>query len=168
MDENEGTALNIFFVDENPETAAQMLCDKHVVKMVLETAQLLCSVHYFHTSSYQPVYKLTHKNHPCSIWARTSVANYVWLCQHGLALCEEYTKRYGRIHKSEEVIRNCYSHIPSIPDDQFTKPPLAMPDSYKTNDPVESYRKYYLAEKMGFATWKSEIPYWIEKVEKIA
>lgn len=160
--------MNIFYVDENPVIAAQMLCDKHVVKMILESAQLLCSVHYFYTSSYQPVYKLTHKNHPCSIWARTSVANYVWLCQHGLALCEEYTNRYGKIHKSEAVIRDCYSHIPSIPDDHFTKPPLAMPDLYKSDDPVESYRKYYLGEKMGFATWKTKPPYWIEALEGVA
>lgn len=130
--------------------------------MVLETAQLLSSVHYLCQTSYTPKYKLTHKNHPCAKWARASVSNYVWLCQHGIALCKEYTHRYGRIHKSQEIIEACIDHIPSISGDEFTDPPQAMPDNYKKSDFVRAYRAYYIGEKLSFSNWKNrEVPDWI-------
>ena len=82
--------MNIFFLDYDTQKCAQYHCDKHVVKMVLETAQLLCGVH--HTTPQvtpQVPYKLSHKNHPCAIWCRESLSNYLYLCDLGLELCKE-------------------------------------------------------------------------------
>jgi hypothetical protein len=88
--------MNIFFLDEDPTLSAQYHVDKHVVKMILETAQLLCGVHHATSQITDQVpYKLSHKNHPCAIWARTSLSNYLYLCELGLELCKEYTYRYG-------------------------------------------------------------------------
>ena len=159
--------MNIFFLDWDVEKNAQYHCDKHVVKMVLETAQLLCGVHHMteHDTDHDTVhvpYKLSHKNHPCSIWARDSMSNYLYLCEIGLALCEEYTYRYGKRHKSQEVIEWCLMNKPQIQDIGFTTPPKAMPDEYKTEDVIESYRKYYLGAKKTFLTWKErKVPEWV-------
>ena len=159
--------MNIFFLDWDVEKNAQYHCDKHVVKMILETAQLLCGVHHVavhdtvHDTAHVP-YKLSHKNHPCSIWARDSMSNYLYLCEIGLALCEEYTYRYGKRHKSQEVIEWCLMNKPQIQDVGFTTPPKAMPDEYKTEDVIESYRKYYLGAKKTFLTWKErKVPEWV-------
>ena len=154
-------------MDWDVEKNAQYHCDKHVVKMILETAQLLCGVHHVtahdtvHDTAHVP-YKLSHKNHPCSIWARDSMSNYLYLCEIGLALCEEYTYRYGKRHKSQEVIEWCLMNKPQIQDIGFTTPPKAMPDEYKTEDVIESYRKYYLGAKKTFLTWKErKVPEWV-------
>ena len=150
-------------MDWDVEKNAQYHCDKHVVKMILETAQLLCGVHHVtaHDTAHVP-YKLSHKNHPCSIWARDSISNYLYLCEIGLALCEEYTYRYGKRHKSQEVIEWCLMNKPQIQDVGFTTPPKAMPDEYKTEDVIESYRKYYLGAKKTFLTWKErKVPEWV-------
>jgi hypothetical protein len=106
---------------------------------------------------------LAHKNHPCSIWCRASLTNYLYLCELGLELSKEYTFRYGKHHKSTDVIQWCLNNLPNIPDIGFTPPALAMPDQYKVDDFVQSYRNYYIGEKKGFATWKNrEIPYWFK------
>ena len=154
--------MNIFFLDYDPKKCAQYHNDKHVVKMILETAQLLCGVH--HTISNETTnipYKLSHKNHPCAIWSRESLSNYLYLCDLGLELCKEYTYRYGKRHKSQEVIEWCITNLPNISDKDFTTPPKAMPDEYKVNDVIESYRNYYRGAKKDFAKWKNrEIPEW--------
>ena len=98
--------MNIFVVDEDPVVAAQQLCDKHVVKMILESAQMLCTVALEHGYEDAP-YKKAHPKHPCTLWAGKSAENWQWLITHGLAMAEEYTRRYGRQHKSEAVIRWC-------------------------------------------------------------
>jgi hypothetical protein len=127
--------------------------------MILETAQLLCGAHHM-TGSDAP-YGLSHKNHPCAIWVRTSKANYKWLLELGLQLCVEYTRRYNKIHKSEEIIKWCVHNMPNIPDGDMTEFPCAMPDSCKLyNDPVLNYREFYLQEKASFATWKTQVPDW--------
>jgi len=157
--------MNIFFLDEDPTMSAQYHVDKHVVKMILETAQLLCGVHHVTApdNTYVP-YKLSHKNHPCSIWARTSLSNYLYLCELGLELCKEYTYRYGKRHKSQDVIEWCLINKPNVPDVEFTEPAKAMPDEYKVGDVVQSYRNYYMGAKSGFATWKNrQKPFWFEK-----
>ena len=157
--------MNIFFLDEDPKMSAQYHVDKHVVKMILETAQLLCGVHHATApdNTYVP-YKLSHKNHPCSIWARTSLSNYLYLCELGLELCKEYTYRYGKRHKSQDVIEWCLINKPNVPDVEFTEPAKAMPDEYKVGDVVQSYRNYYMGAKSGFATWKNrEKPFWFEE-----
>ena len=154
--------MNIFFLDENPTLSAQYHVDKHVVKMILETAQLLCSVH--HTTDKvtdQVPYKLSHKNHPCAVWARQSLSNYLYLCELGLELCNEYTHRYGKRHKSQDVIEWCVTNKPNICDKEFTEPAKAMPNEYKVDDVVQSYRNYYMGAKSGFAVWKMrDIPHW--------
>ena len=109
----------------------------------------------------QVPYKLSHKNHPCAIWARESLTNYLYLCELGLALCDEYTHRYGKRHKSEQVILWCIVNRPNIIDKGFTEPAKAMPEEYKVKSVVQSYRNYYCGAKAGFATWKKrEIPKW--------
>ena len=159
--------MNIFFLDENPTLSAQYHVDKHVVKMILETAQLLCGVHHVtaHDSAHVP-YKLSHKNHPCSIWCRESLSNYLYLCELGLELSKEYTYRYGKRHKSQEVIEWCLINKPNIPDIEFTDPAKAMPDEFKVDSVVESYRNYYMGAKSNLAVWKNrEKPFWFEKKE---
>jgi hypothetical protein len=156
--------MNIFFLDNDVKKCAEYHCDKHVVKMILETAQLLCGAHWATDSPYLVPYKMSHKNHPCSIWTRESLSNYHLLCELGLELCKEYTHRYEKRHKSQDVIEWCMVHKPNISDIGLTEPAKAMPDEYKTNSVVESYRNYYVGAKLNFATWKKrEKPFWFEK-----
>jgi hypothetical protein len=156
--------MNIFLLDWDVKKCAQYHCDKHVVKMILETAQLLCGVHHTTNSTNQVPYKLSHKNHPCSIWARESITNYLYLCELGLELCEEYTYRYGKRHKSQDVIEWCVTNKAQICDKGLTKPALAMPDEYKVEDVIQSYRNYYNGAKSDFAIWKNrETPEWFYK-----
>jgi len=164
--------MNIFFLDWCPVKAAQYQCDKHVVKMVLESAQLLSTVYHVVQPPSCPirnqVYKATHVNHPCSKWARESGANFDWLARHGIALCEEYTFRYGKIHKCENLIRLMYFMQPGfdiILNEEISSPAQAMPLQYKRYNPVEAYRAYYIGEKAKFAKWVKgrEAPDWWRK-----
>ena len=112
----------------------------------------------------QVPYKLSHKNHPCAIWVRQSLTNYLYLCELGLELCKEYTYRYGKRHKSQDVIEWCIDNKLSISDKGLTEPPKAMPEEYKVKDIILSYRNYYMGAKSGFTTWKNrKIPDWFEK-----
>lgn len=134
--------MNIFFLDRNSVVAAEYQCDKHVIKMILESAQLLSSVHHMtHSNIAGQLYRLTHKNHPCAIWCRSSLDNYKWLLSHAKALLSEYTYRYNKTHASTKIINLC-ENLPHITG-ELTNPPLAMPDEFKTNDFVEAYRNYY-------------------------
>jgi hypothetical protein len=147
--------MNIFVLDNDPFKAAEYQCDKHVVKMVLETAQLLCSAH--ETAPY----KRTHYKHPCAIWTRSSLSNYMWLCEHGLGLAREYTFRYNKVHKSTEVIEWARLNMPNILNLGLLPFAQAMPDKYKHEDAVVAYRNYYIHEKARLATWKhSACPAW--------
>jgi hypothetical protein len=152
--------MNIFVLDLEPRKCAEYHMDKHAVKMILETSQILCGVHWV-TGGESP-YKLSHKNHPCSIWARECYENYVWLCDLGVELCKEYTFRYGKRHKSQDVIEWCIVNKPNIPiKGDITPFALAMPDECKVGGVVESYRKYYMTSKRELAVWKNrETPYW--------
>ena len=153
--------MNIFFLDYDVVKCAKYHCDKHVVKMILETAQLLCSAHHVTNSKLDIPYKLSHKNHPCSIWVRESLSNYFYLCELGLELCKEYTYRYGKRHKSQDVIEWCVMNPINVIDKDFTEPPKAMPDEYKVKSVIESYRNYYIGAKKSFVSWKNrDIPYW--------
>lgn len=150
--------MNIFYLDKDPELAAQYHCDNHVVKMVLETAQLLCTAHHVcGDGTITDLYKRTHVNHPCSIWLRGSSGNYTWTCNLFTELSREYTKRYGKIHKSYQKFGGSLTKIPRfIRVGDFYDPPMAMPDQYKQKDVVQAYRDYYVGEKSHFATWKFE------------
>ena len=146
--------MNIFVLDYDPKKAAKMQCDKHVVKMPLETAQLLCAVFEQGTAPY----KRTHYNHPCAIWTRTSKENFLWLVKHGIALCEEYTFRYGKIHKSKAVIFWCLKNIKKIKFSQKKRTHfvLCFDIKHKKKNTVESYREYYRTEKRKIANWNKE------------
>jgi hypothetical protein len=151
--------MNIFFLDWDLKKSAQYHCDKHLIKMLIEYSQLLCSAHWV-TGSSAP-YKLTHKNHPCAIWTRESLSNYLTLCEFGLELSKEYTFRYGKRHKSQEVIEWCITNWVDIPDIGITDPPKAMPDEFKTDDVISSYRNYYKFGKREICSWKNrEVPSW--------
>ena len=150
--------MNIFVVDRDPVVAAQQLCDKHVVKMILETAQMLCTV--AHHQGFNAPYKVAHPKHPCTLWAGKSAANWQWLITHGLAMSKEYTRRYGKVHKSEEVIKWCARLPVGFTEKGLTPFAQAMPPQYKNPCVVTAYRAYYHGEKAPFATWKSEVPQW--------
>ena len=145
--------MNIFVLDTDPYKCAVYHNDKHTVKMILETAQLLCGVHWVNDS--EAPYKLSHKNHPCAIWSRECIENYVWLCDLGMALSKEYTHRYNKRHKSQDIIEWCYGNLPNLRSNGDITPfALAMPDECKIGDAVESYREYYMKEKRSLASWK--------------
>lgn len=153
--------MNIFFLDFDVKKCAEYHVDKHSTKMCVEYSQLLCGVHW--VAGGEAPYKLSHKNHPCSIWTRKSLSNYLYLCELGLELSKEYTYRYGKRHKSQDVIEWCLINKPNIPDIGFTEPAMAMPDEYKVKSVVESYRNYYMGAKSGFAVWKNrEKPFWFD------
>ena len=148
--------MNIFAIDHDPILSAN-LPDKLVVKMVLETAQLLSTVLQFYGANFPWLYNKTHINHPCSIWARRTCTNFEWLCNHGLALSDQYTKRYEKIHKSSIIIENSYKNINFIPSGKLTSFVLAMPDEYKENDAHISYRKYLKSKPYFINGWKKSI-----------
>ena len=104
--------MNIFALDQNPRKCAEYHNDKHVVKMILETAQLLCGTHWIEGN--QAPYKLSHKNHPSAIWTRECIENYSWLCELGIELSKEYTHRYNKKHKSQDIIEWCQDNKPNL------------------------------------------------------
>jgi hypothetical protein len=138
--------------------------------MILETAQLLSSAHIVLDNRTKinntDLYKLTHKNHPCAIWVRSSIENYKWLYQLFVELCDEYTYRYSKKHLCDTKMREVLSYIPdNIPDIPMTAFALAMPDECKTDDPVESYRNYYRSHKRHLCEWKNRsVPDWYNPV----
>lgn len=151
--------MNIFVLDRDPIQAAQWHCDAHVVKMVLETAQLLSTAHHL-TGSTAP-YHATHVNHPCAVWARASIINYIWLCDLGLELCREYTSRYGRTHACEPVLLELADDTPDLPCRGLTPFAQAMPREHRGSDAVEAYRRYYQTKRGGrLGTWKRNQPSW--------
>lgn len=144
--------MNIFYLSEDPEKAAKYMYNKHVVKMILESAQLLCTAHVISDGENANVpYKVTHKNHPSAIWARESTSNYQWLYNHMLALGEEYTRRYGKIHLTIIKCSGVLSKAPmNVTKTDFTPMPQCMPDQYKVEgNSVEAYWNYYEAEKVN-------------------
>jgi hypothetical protein len=152
--------MNIFVLSEDVKETAQWHLDKHCVKMPLETAQMLCTVLQQNSVLNVP-YKPVHRKHPCTLWVAESQNNFLWLCKLGIALCDEYTYRYGKIHKCREVIEFCSNHFNVLPDIPITKFVQAMPDEYKRSNPIEGYREYYRKGKNHIAVWtKREVPYW--------
>ena len=99
--------MNIFMTSPDPKACAVVMDDRRLIKMVLETAQLLSSVYRLSVVLDNWAYKLTHRNHPCAVWARDSRANFDWLVAHGIELANEYANRYGRRHRSLAVILHC-------------------------------------------------------------
>lgn len=154
--------MNIFFLDENPEKAAYYQNDKHVVKMVLESTQILSTAHWLNNSKAK--YKPTHIHHPSVLWASSSLQNYMWLAQHAYFLSKEYTKRYKKIHKCHEYIMELLNNPPKqIPNIGLTKFAIAIDrkkyEKYiNKEDPVESYRNYYRFVKSKISGWNKGTP----------
>lgn len=150
--------MNIFYLDRDPEIAAQMMCDKHVVKMILESAQMLSTTHRVldgdKCADENGLYKMAHKNHPSTIWVRSSFENYMWLYDHMVALMKEYTFRYDKHHATERLLVPLSRCPVTIPMVGYTDPPQCMPDYCKTGDTVKAYQTYYIIEKSSFAKWK--------------
>ena len=168
--------MNIFVLDCQPIAAAQMQCDKHVVKMCAESAQMLASALRRHgideallplTKAGTP-YKSTHPHHPCTRWVGDTGTNFDWLCVHGLALCDEYYFRYRKIHACQKPIdemrRANLSHK-IVPAGDQTPFPQALPDAFKCDNVVEAYRSYYKTKH--FAMWEMgrPAPEWWEQGE---
>ena len=158
--------MNIFFLSVNPTECAQQHVNKHVVKMILEYAQLLSNAHHMLDGDQviEPIYKLTHKNHPSAIWVRSSSHHYLWLHSLLTALCKEYTYRYTKVHKVERIgLLDILSKTPkNIPIKGWLSDPTpAMPDEYKVDTVIQSYRNYYIGNKKSFAAWKNrDTPSW--------
>lgn len=165
--------MNIFILDSDATVAAHMMCDKHVVKMILESCQLLSTAHHVldgeqvviksdkrkytsYSNGNDNICKCTMINHPCTIWTRTSRDNYLWLWKHTYSLCKEYTRRYGKVHAMEKMLMDeLYNPPRNIPKGKVTPFAQAMPDQYKDQNAVVAYRKYYINEKTRFAKWKA-------------
>ena len=175
--------MNIFVLDESPKISARYHCDKHTVKMIVESAQMLSTAHrmldgieevrltktgrkgrYYklQDSRENVMYKAVHYNHPSTVWTRQSKANYEWHYKLFYELCKEYTHRYGKVHMTETKLLDALSKVPeNIPDVGLTRFPQAMPDYCKKSDPIDAYRYYYINEKKYFAKWTNrEVPEW--------
>lgn len=175
--------MNIFYVDKNPYKAARSLCDKHVIKMIVETAQMLSTAHrildgvetrrpsksgkrmvkhWDHPIFDDRLYMVTHPNHPSNVWIRSGDKNYEWAYEHFLGLCHEYRHRYGKIHATKIKLGIPLANLPTNIPYQSTIIPLAMPDEYKCDDPIKSYRKYYQSKQNDMKmTWKeTRTPDW--------
>ena len=166
--------MNIFFLDKRPDDAAEMHCDKHVVKMILEYAQLLSTAHHELDGEdvHPDLYKSTHKNHPSTIWTRSSKQHYDWLFRLFRMLSAEYSIRYGlindvcdtfKVHKSWDKLGKILENAPkNIEDNGWEDPPQCMPDYCKKENTVDAYRNYYIQEKKSFAEWKfTKEPKWM-------
>ena len=152
--------MNIFVLDFHPRIAAQYHCDQHVIKMILESAQMLCTAAHAH--GIDAPYRPTHAKHPCTLWLMQSRANWNWLVALAYGLNEEYMVRFchTRPHKSWVVIEQlvCPESLPDICLTQFAQ---AMPDQYKVpGDPVAAYRAFYNGDKARFASWRNGTPDW--------
>lgn len=148
--------MNIFVLDKDPIRAAKYHCDKHVSKMILESAQMLSTV-------LDGPYRPTHANHPCTKWVAESQANAGWLIALTYALNQEWRKRYGhaRDHKSIGVVDEIVSslNIMRLPTKGLTPFAQAMPDEYKNKNAVSAYRAYYKSKP--FVKWEySTTPRW--------
>ena len=180
--------MNIFYIDSDPRQCAEWMVDRHVIKMVLETAQLLSTAHrvldglevqlelekhgkvrkkkvwVLDDDRNDVLYNATHINHPSAIWCRESVENYNWLVDHLHALGQEYIYRYGKRHAT---IEKCFYPLQSPPHGlrawDWTKPPSAMgPEFIISDDPVVNYRNYYKYGKAALHSWKNrQPPEWI-------
>ena len=184
--------MNLFILDNCPIVSAMWQCDKHVPKMIVESAQMLSTAHRIldGTMEKRPsksgktmvkyykldnqfeslLYKAVHHKHPCTIWTMESAANYDWHYLHFAALCQEYTFRYGKIHKTDRELREVLETKPlNIPyrNGEMTPFKLAMksnPECIELGDPVKAYRAFYQTKQHRFnMTWtKREKPEWFQ------
>jgi len=157
--------MNIFVLNKDTKLAAKNHCDKHVVKMILETAQLLSTAHHILGSSLTPyVYKSTHKNHPSAVWVRSGDKQYQWAFSLFEELLLEYTHRYNKTHATARLL----PYLSQLPDmihrgGEWTDPPQCMYDECRTDDTVEAYRNYYKVRQgeIDMRWTNREIPAWL-------
>ena len=161
--------MNIFVLDTDPTVAAHMHCDKHVPKMCVEAAQMMASALRRHgaTDEQMPLtksgtpYKGGYAHHPCTVWAGDCEGNFNWLTHHAVALCEEYTKRFGKRHTCHDPIIDMSALEMTLNPNRVEPMPLtpfaqAMPDEYKNEDAVKAYQAYYHSKQ--FAKWEKGTP----------
>jgi len=152
--------MNIFILDNEIEKCARYHCDQHVVKMILESAQMLCTA--LNKKRFSTPYKSTHTKHPCVLWVEESFENFSWLKKLAIALNDEYRFRFEKEtdHKSILILDEISNY--SYDNRGLTEFAQAMPDKYKIpGNAVRAYRQFYLGEKMKFAKWtKRNIPEW--------
>lgn len=179
--------MNIFYLDQSPEVAATYHADKHVVKMILETAQLLSTAHRvldgqmvierdkadrrikrwkFTDEREEVLYKSTHVNHPSALWVQASKQHYYWTYRLFIALLSEYSFRFGKKHASEKLIYALMMPPTNQIDTGFVPPPAAMDDEFiRSTDRVENYRTYYLEAKADLLKYtKREKPSWLGRL----
>ena len=159
--------MNIFAPTPDPVLSARVLADRHVVKMPLETAQILSTILWRispETATAISAYRPTHVNHPCVQWAGLNQFTFTWTLIHGLALCDEYTYRYDRVHKSEALLRGMMPNVGLLAAGNAEPFAQAMPIEFKGQDAHAAYRAY-LADKYqkwaGAARWtRRSMPKW--------
>ena len=160
--------MNLFILDSDPIRNAECHVDKHVVKMILEATQLMCT--QFHLQGITAPYKATHRNHPCSVFCRSSLENFLFVYEYASTLHDEFQFRYGKTHKSgREVLPWILQNMDKLkfPKKERTSFALAMPEKYRLYDSVESYRSYYKCEKSHIFSWtKRDKPEWLKDFEK--
>lgn len=150
--------MNIFYLDSDPQIAASYMYDKHKVKMILESAQMLCTAHHHFGLGDSVPYKKAHYNHPSTIWTRENTNHYYWLYQHMIALGHEYTRRYERIHLTITKCQDALKWAPmGMTTTKFKQPPQCMPDEYKTKCSIEAYWNYYIGDKWKVANKNEKI-----------
>lgn len=157
--------MNIFILDNDIKKCVEYHCDKHVVKMILEYCQLLSTACHIHEIAVDGMYKKTHVNHPCTKWLIESKRNFEYLLNLTIALLDEYTYRYGKIHASARLIPLFKSVIDKVPHDiPLTPFAIVVKDGLFTNDPVLEYRHLYKTSKRDICTWKNrDVPEWFNE-----
>jgi len=206
--------MNIFILHKLAQLCAVYHCDKHVVKMILESTMMLysaCWMAWFEQMTHGEIetdivkragkatvklaevapkgvvpswlmsapktlagssgYRISHISHPCTIWVRQCLENYLWLLDLAFELSHEYTYRYGKVHACLAHLEWLRDHVPPLPSNsggEITEFAQAMPDEYKVvGDPVEAYRRYYRGDKARFAVWtKRDVPSWFAPPRK--
>lgn len=159
--------MNIFYLDPNPVCCAMYHGNKHVVKMILEYAQLLCTAHHLCDNVLDDderavLYRLTHQNHPSALWVRASATHYHFLYELFVALCEEYRHRYGRTHLTDHKLRQILAKCPVSTITPFVPPPQVMPSQYQGDDCVQAYREYYRQGKAEMLVYTGRaVPDWV-------
>lgn len=157
--------MNIFYLHRDPVLAAQMLHDKHVVKMTLESAQILSTVYHRYGDESVRLYRPTHAAHPSVLWAGDTIDQYTWTARHGLALAQEYTNRYGRVHACTPMLQALQTPPRGLESGGWQQPPQCMPPELQVaGDAIAGYRQYYLARKVVQSTWtRREVPTFVKE-----
>ena len=147
--------MNIFHLDKDPKICAEYHCDRHVVKMILETAQMLSTAYRKKFGDNDDLYKTAYPKHPMTIWVGDSGNNFFWSVQLLDQLLYQYTLRYNKVHKTIKISNLLHGKhkLWHTWKTEFTPPPLCMPDKYKCNDYVQAYRNYYIGDKKRFAKY---------------